>query len=139
MNASELKRFAILQELSEDEREGLSEVLEEVPLAQNETLFAEGDEADYLVLVGTGELRIKQGREMGRAKAGVSLGELSLFTFGNRQVSAESVGATTVWLLRREEFRRYVEDMPAAAFRIAEAILSEVAGRSRRAFGGAGR
>ncbi len=50
-------------------------------------------------------------------------------------MSARSEGATTVWLLRREKFRRFVEDMPLAAFRIAEAILGEVAGRSRRAVG----
>lgn len=134
MNAAELKRFAVLQELSEEERESIEEILEERSLAANETLFAEGDEAESLVLVESGELILAAGRESGFAKAGTSLGELSLFSFGTRKVRAVSRGTTTVWLLRREDFRRFVEDHPHTAFRVAEAILKTIAERAREAF-----
>ncbi len=132
MNASELKRFRILQELSEDERELVEEILEERPLADNETLFAEGDEAESMVLIGTGALALTGGAESGVAEAGMSMGECSLFSFGTRKVRAVSRGATTVWLLRREDFHRLVDDHPRTAFRIAEAILREISLRAQQ-------
>ena len=81
----------------------------------------------------TGELVLTHGRESGVAKAGTSLGELALFAFGTRQVTAVSPTGAQVLLLRREEFRRFLEDVPRAAFRIAEAVLAEVADRAREA------
>ena len=96
MNAAELKRFRILQELSEEERESIEEILEERPLCDNETLFAEGDEAESLVLIETGELMISAGTESGVASAGATLGECALFAFGTRKVRAVSRGTTSV-------------------------------------------
>ncbi len=129
MKTSELKRFRILQELSEEERELIEEILEERGLADGETLFAEGDEAEFLVLVSNGALVLTSREEQGVALPGTSLGECALFSFGMRRVRAVSQGSTIVWLLRREDFRRLVDDYPRTAFRIAEAVLGEVSSR----------
>lgn len=129
MRTSELKRFRVLQELSEEERELVEEILEERALCDNETLFAEGDEAEFLVLVSEGKLVLTAGSESGAATAGTSFGECALFAFGTRKVRAVSEGTTTVWLLRREDFRRLVDDHPRTAFRVAEAVLSEISAR----------
>ena len=132
MKTSELKRFRILQDLSEEEREVVEEILEERPLSDNETLFTEGDEAEFLVLVHSGTLVISNSSETGVAEGGTSIGESSLFSFENRKVSAVSRGQSSVWLLRREDFRRLVDDHPRTAFRVAEAVLAEITGRVKR-------
>ena len=129
MRVSELKRFRVLQELSEEERELIEDLLGECLLADNETLFAVGDEADSLVLVDSGALLLTDESQSGSAEAGTSLGECALFSFGTRQVGAVARGATTVWILRREDFRRFIDDHPRTAFRIAEAVLCEIADR----------
>lgn len=136
MSDLRLKRFAPFAELSEAECEELADLLEERRLAPGETLFAEGDDADALVLVVEGTLELSSRRLPGtwEVPAGGVLGGLSLFAVGARESGA--VGGrprAEVWLLRRGGFLRLVEDNPRAACRIATAIAAEVAGRARHA------
>jgi CRP-like cAMP-binding protein len=131
----DLKRFAIFGDLAEDEREEVADVLEARRLARGETLFREGDDADYLVLVSNGRLGLTSGRakEQAVVSTGAALGGLSLFAVGPREITAVGAEASELWLLRREDFRRLVEDHPRVACRIAEAIATQAAGHARLA------
>ena len=141
MNGPDLKRFTIFQELSEEEREAISEMFEERVLDDGETLFYEGDDAEALVLVSAGTLVLSSSKcaEPGTAAAPAAVGEFSLFGFGVRETCAISQGTTTVMQLRREDFRRFVDDEPRAALRLAEAVLAEISARARAVVGEASR
>lgn len=133
--ADDLKRFALFADLGDAEREELASLLEERDVSAGETLFDAGDEADALLLVLSGRIELTA---PGRATplsvgAGGSIGGLALFAIGSREVGAVGAETSELRLLRREDFLRFAEDQPRAAFRIAAALASDVAQHTRAA------
>jgi CRP-like cAMP-binding protein len=137
VNATELKAFALFSDLGDGEREELAALLEERDLSIGETLFEQGDDADALVLVVRGrvELASRRSTEQVAVGAGATIGVLALFAVGTRETSLIGLDASDLRLLRREEFLRFAEDHPRAAFRIAAAVAAEVAQHARAALG----
>lgn len=137
MTTSELKRFALFAECSDEEREAIVELLEERVLRSGSPLYREGGEAEGLVLVAEGALRLESRRAgpLGRVTAGGSLGGAAIVAAGKREVTAIAEGRTRVWILERTAFRRLVEDSPRAACRVAEAVLAHLAGAVRDVLG----
>ncbi len=135
MTANELKAFGLFSDLGDAEREELAALLEERDLSVGETLFEQGDDADALVLVVRGrvELTNRRSAEKVAIEAGATIGVLALFAVGARETSLIGAEATDLLLLRREEFLRFAEDHPRAAFRIAAAVAAEVAQHARAA------
>jgi CRP-like cAMP-binding protein len=131
--APDLKRFALLAELGEDERELVVDLLERFDLEPGEQLFAEGQESEGLFLVERGALELSSRRAgaLGRASAGDALGCVSLVAVGPREATAVASEAARLWLLSRESFRRLAYDAPRAACRILEASLAGFAGAVR--------
>jgi CRP-like cAMP-binding protein len=134
VTASALKAFGPFADLSDGEREEVAERLEERELSPDETLFAEGDEADALVLVVDGCLRLSSGRsrETATLPGGSLLGGFSLFAVGTRETTAVGSERSRVLLLRREEFLRLAEDSPRTACRVATALAAELALQTRQ-------
>lgn len=134
MRASQLKHFALLAEFSEEERESLVELLEERTLPHGKSAFREGAEAEGLVLLSEGRLKLKSkrtGTVVGVLEAPAHLGAASLFAFGKREVTALADGGATIHLLSRSGLPRLADDSPRAAFRLAEAVAAELAGLVR--------
>ena len=129
MSAVELKRFALLGELSEEERELVAEELEPATLREGDRLFTEGEESHGLVLVVEGRFRLESRRVgvLGTAHPGQALGAASLVAIGPREASAVAETTSRVLLLRRSAFRRLALDAPGAACRLAEAVAAELA------------
>lgn len=128
MKGSALKGFACFADLSDEEREAFAEALNELELEAGEEIFREGDEADGLVLLVQGRLRLERRAEglSGTLGPGAALGALSLVGVGRREVSAfADVPSRVLWLPRRA-FHRVVEDSPRAAFRFVEHVLTEL-------------
>ena len=67
--APDLKAFALLAELGEDERELVAELLERCDLDKGEQLFAEGQEAEGLFLVERGALELSSAARRARSGA----------------------------------------------------------------------
>lgn len=136
-DAADLKRFGLFADLGDAERDELAELLEERDVSAGETLFDAGDEADALLLVVRGRIELaRRGRtDKLVVGPGESIGGLALFAVGARGVSAIGLDASELWLLRREDFLRFAEDQPRAAFRIAAALASDVAQHVRAAVG----
>ncbi len=135
MKLSELKRFALLQELSDEEREAVGGLLETFRLAPGETLFREGQEADGLLLVAAGRIALSAAGsdETGIVGPGSALGGMALVAVGTREASAECVKAALVHRLSREDYHRLAEDHPRVASRLVEAVALETAVQARAA------
>jgi CRP-like cAMP-binding protein len=135
VSAALLKPFGLFADLDEAEREDLFELLEERDVSVGETLFEEGDDADALVLLLSGRLQLASRRRSEPVSfgPGTAIGGLALFSVGNREVSAKGAEPCDVRLLRREDFLRFAEDHPRAAFRIAGAVAADVASHARAA------
>jgi CRP-like cAMP-binding protein len=133
--AADLKRFALFADLGEGEREELAALLEERDLSAGETLFEEGDDADALLLVLDGRIELRSRRRPDTLSigAGEVVGGLALFAVGSRAVSAVGAESSALRVLRREDFLRFAEDQPRAAFRIAAALVADVAQHARGA------
>lgn len=134
MNPDDLKRFALLAEFSEEDRESLAELLEVRELPTGKSTFREGAEGEGLVLLESGRLTLKSRRTgsiVGCLEAPEHLGAASLFTFGKREVTALAEGPCTVWFLPRSSMNRLLEDAPRAAYRIAEGVAGELASLAR--------
>lgn len=133
MSALDLKPFALLAELADDERELVADLVERVDLDPGEQLFAEGQESEGLYLVERGALELSSRRAgaLGRVAAGETLGAVSLVAVGPREATAVAREAARVWLLSRESFRRLAYDAPRAACRMLEGSLAELAGAVR--------
>jgi CRP-like cAMP-binding protein len=129
VSAVDLKRFALFEELSEEEREVLAEEIEGIELEPGDVLFREREEASGLLLVIEGRVRLESSRAgaLGSVGPGTALGAVSLVAVGPREASAVADSACRVLLLRRSAFRRLVEDAPRAACRLAEAIACDAA------------
>jgi len=134
LSPDELKHFALLAALSDDDRDSLVEVLEERELLDGKSAFREGSEAEGLVLLAGGTLNLKSKRHggfVGTLHAPYHLGAVSLFSLGKREVTAIAEGPCKLWVLRRSGLSRLAEDAPHVAFRLAEAAVEELAGLTR--------
>jgi CRP-like cAMP-binding protein len=135
VSGADLKRFALLEELSEEESALLAEHLEVQELPKGRVLFEEGAEAEGLLLVLEGELALES-REEGRLAQlgpGAALGGLSLISARRREVTALAASACSVAHLERGAFHRLVDDAPRLGCRLLEALLRETAGQLREA------
>ncbi len=134
MRADELKRFALFADFSEEEREALSELLEKRELPNGKSAFREGAEAEGLVLLCKGRLKLKSKRTgtlVGILEAPAHLGAASLFAFGKREVTALADGPAAIRTLPSSSLPRLADDSPRAAFRLAAAVAAELASLAR--------
>lgn len=137
MKVEELKRFSLLAEFTEDDREELFALLEIRTVAAGEVLFHEGDESDALLLLASGELEIESTHRVGLAvlREGAELGAFSLLAIGRREATAIAGADCELAILARGGFRRLAEDAPRAACRLVESIVSQFAGTLRSRLG----
>jgi len=133
MTGDVLKDFRLLTELNDEDREALADLLDDKKVAQGRRIFTEGTEAEGLVLVTSGTVRI-QSKRTGTVElldAPVALGALSLVSVGPRECTVIAETPCDVLLLVRTSYRRLVEDHPRAACRLTEGIVDEAAGLIR--------
>ncbi len=128
MTGLDLKKFTPFAEIMDAETALLEELLERRELVEGEVVVTEGDEADGLVLVEGGSLRMTSERtsDLGDLGPGSHMGGLSLGSLGRREVTLTAAEPTTVLLLTRSAFMRLSEDAPRAATRVLEAVLRDL-------------
>ena len=135
MTRERLPKLALLAELDPDERAILADLLEEHRLAPGSMLFAEGDDADSMVFVASGALKMERRSvgTVGTLGAGACLGGAALVTLGARESTCTALEPTRVLELDRSAFRRLVVDAPRAACRLLEAVAAQIAEAARAA------
>ena len=135
----DLKRFSLLSELSEEDREILAEELEGLEVEAGTELYDEGEQGDGLYFVVEGEVRVESTHTGASAVfgPGSSMGAFSLVASGPRETRAAASQRSRLLVLRRSTFRRFAEVEPRAACRLLEAILRETARLGREVLVGA--
>jgi CRP/FNR family cyclic AMP-dependent transcriptional regulator len=131
--ADELKHFALLAEMNDEDRSYLADLLEPKSLVKGRMIFQEGTESEGLVLVVSGHLAIesRRGVETQSVEAPAALGALSLTSVGPRESSVRALSSCELLILPRTAYRRLVDDYPRTASRLLEAILADVSGLVR--------
>ncbi len=127
-----LTKFAFADELTDAEREGLMDLLEERRLNADRPLFRAEDEAEELYLLAEGQLRLSVGgTDLAVLGVGSLLGGASLLAIGERECTATAVTAGTVLVLTRASYLRLRADLPRVALALQESLLREIAGPLR--------
>ncbi len=129
MKSAELKRFALLSDFGEEDREHLAALLDDETFSEGAALFREGDEADGLYLLESGTVRIHSATagRLGLFCEGANLGAVSLMTIGTREATAVAESQVRLSVLTRAGFLRLANDHPRTACRLAEAIVVNLA------------
>ena len=127
MSGFALKAFGCFADLTDGEREAFSEVCQELAVDAGEQVFVSGEEADGLLLLAAGRLRIDGRGDLSAVVGpGATLGALSLVVPGPREVSATALEPCRVFWLPRTGFRRIADDAPHAAVRFLEHVLADL-------------
>lgn len=137
MNASDLKRFPLLAELSDDDRDALFGLLDVQTLRRGRSVYRETGEADGLVMILRGRVQLSSRHasddDLGTLGEGAILGTASLLAMGQREATAKAMGDCEVALLSRNAYRRLVDDYPRTACRVTEAIARDLSALLREA------
>jgi len=130
---ADLKAFALLSELSSEDREGLFALLEPQSFRAGRSIYRETSEADGLVFIasGTVELSRASGETLGSLSAGDVLGAASVLSPGVREATAKAATDCEALLLARTAYRRLLDDYPRAGARLTEGIAAQLAGLLR--------
>jgi CRP-like cAMP-binding protein len=131
---AEWRRFAILAELAESDREAIAEEFEELVLERGARLQGEGEEGGSLWLLLEGRVRVRSERHAICADldAGEIFGAFAL-AGGPRRASAETLSRSRLLRLTRDGLGRIAASEPGAAQRLLESIGREAARRAEAA------
>ena len=130
-----LASVPLFQRLSTPELRGFAEFTREQRYVRGAVIVRQGDPGDALYVVRSGAVKVvligNDGREviLGTLGVGDHFGELSLIDDQPRSAHVLATQATTLLVLRREDFRRQVERQP----RVAWALMAELSRRLRQA------
>ncbi|HEY7726280.1 MAG TPA: DUF1003 domain-containing protein [Anaeromyxobacteraceae bacterium] len=132
MQAAELARFPFLAGLSDEERAALAGHLVERSYAEGETIFAQGDPGDAVLLVTDGEVELSltvsgQQLPLGRLGPGAYFGEMALLDGGPRSANATAASPVRLAALSREPWFEAILGSEAGA----RVLLAELASRLR--------
>ena len=133
MTVDRLKTFSLMASFTDEDREALADLIDERKVAKGRRIFSEGTEAEGMVLVAAGSVRIES-RRTGASEViegPVALGALSLVSVGPRECTVVAASTCEVLLLPRTSFRRLVDDYPRTACRLIEGMLDEASGLIR--------
>lgn len=133
MTPIELKSFAVFQDLLDEDLEMLAPLLEEQQLTPGRRILREGEDADGMVLVWEGSVRLEtQSGDVETLEAPVAFGTAALVAVGARVGTVVTETPCTILTLTRTAFHRFADDSPRGAVRVLERLVVELAGLLRQ-------
>ncbi len=133
MLPEQIKALPYFRELDPRASERVRASLFEVRLERGQMLFAEGEPAQAMYVVRTGQVKIFKLSPEGREQVlrimgpGDCFNEVPVFDEGPNPAHAEASEPSSLWGLRRQDMRRLVEEHPS----IAIGFLKVFAGKLR--------
>ena len=109
-----------------------------LPLQAGSPLFSQGDEADALFIIQSGEVQVRASSPMGEdivlavLGSGTIVGELALIDGGPRSATVEALGDCDIYRLTRESFDALREARNPAAYKVILNLASTVDARRRQ-------
>jgi CRP-like cAMP-binding protein len=131
---AELRRFALLKNLEEDELRILERFLEARQGERGDVLYAAGDLSDacFFLLEGQVEFLTEAGVSIKTAGAGESFGELSVLQQGRRALTARALERTSLLSLSVAQFLRLRAQHPDVCLALVMAIVGGFLHRMER-------
>jgi CRP-like cAMP-binding protein/HEAT repeat protein len=122
-----LQRAAGFNRLAMRELVRIADAVEEIRLAAEEVLVAEGEEDPALFLLVSGEVSLSQrGTEIGRVGPGALVGELSSIDGGPSAERACALTPVLALRLRREPLMALMADVPAFTIALSQLLAARV-------------
>lgn len=117
--------------LSAEDLEALAASLEWIQLPSGEMLFNQGDPGNSVFILVQGRLRVfleQEGKRipLGDVHRGETVGEMALITGEPRSAAVYAIRHSTLALLRREAFERFIQTRPAAMLAISRVLVQRL-------------
>ncbi len=128
----QLKAIPYFQDLDAQVLARMQASVFELGLEKGQILFTEGEPAQAMYVVRSGQVKIfklsPDGREqvLRIAKAGDCFNEVPIFDEGSNPANAQAVEPAAVWGIRRTDMRRLVEEHPAIAIGFLKAFAGKL-------------
>jgi CRP-like cAMP-binding protein len=132
MLPAELKAIPYFQDLEARVLNRIRTSMFPVGLKKGQMLFTEGEPAQAMYVVRSGQVKIFKVSPDGReqilriAGAGDCFNEVPIFDEGPNPANAEAVEPATLWGLRRTDMRRLVEEHPVIAIGFLKAFAGKL-------------
>ncbi len=132
MLPEQLKSIAYFQDLDARVLDRIRTRVFEVRLQKGQVLFTEGEPAQAMYVVRSGQVKIfklsPDGREqvLRIAGPGDCFNEVPIFDEGPNPANAQTVEAAALWGIRRADMRRLVEEHPAIAIGFLKAFAGKL-------------
>lgn len=134
-DSSFLTNITMFEQLNEDDRIALAEVVDELEVPAGHTLFQAGDPGDSLFIVRKGQIELFIKDTAGQkivlttAQAGDMFGELAMLDSGSRTATALALSDCVVLVLDRDDLILLFQRKPEAALH----MLASLSGLTRKA------
>lgn len=130
-----LTNVNMFEQLNEDDRLALAEVVDELDVSAGQTLFQAGDPGDSLFIIKSGQIELFIKDTVGQkivlttAKSGDMFGELAMLDSGPRTATALALTDSEVLVLDRSDLVLLFQRKPEAALH----MLAALSGLTRKA------
>lgn len=122
-----LKTVPLFATCNEREVERLGMLVEEVNLPAGRVLFNQGDTAQELFIVVSGEVRVERdGSVLATRGPGEFFGEIALVAGGPRTATATCVTACRLLVLGHRDFHSLMDEFPGLKMRVLETLAKRV-------------
>lgn len=132
-----LQQIPLLSDLTPQERETIREICRPVVYPPGERIFNEGQKADFMLIIDTGEVWVFRETPMGEKvdlatmTHGAILGELALADGGKRSAYAQATTEVRAVQILRNDFLQLRAEMSPAAFKLMRKIAQTTCRRLR--------
>jgi NTE family protein len=122
-----LRRIPFFSQLPDTELQAISEQLQRERFLKGQAIFSEGQEADALYLIESGQVQVVTGppdeeKILAYLGPGNFVGELALLLDKPRSATVRVVIDAEVWVLRKQALEDLLEDYPAISLQISREL-----------------